>query len=433
MRHSALVVTSFAMLLAPMVAAADVTITDCAVDAACSKFGSKTVIKAPNDRVVVAAPIEPLPGTRVIKIEAREIQIAPAGGITADGKGHAIELLAETAIEIRGLLRATNTNGDVVVEAGGLINVLGPEGPPPPQQMLDAGDRVVIVCDGAGCIVSIKRATLNARRIYVEAEGDVQLCDNLFETASPRDLIRLTSHEGSIVQSPATLAPSARGQTPSTPTLGQVIDPLELLLGSCGLCEETFCGDGVIVPDETCDDASLIAGGTPVFLPGAPPGRTCRPPNHPNDPCTFCGDGLLQTGEQCDDGNAIDDDGCSNACLRVCENEFRGGVESRMFATAAKDIDVAGVRLVIEVAENITLTAGSTINLTNAIVSNLHGKQGEIEIEAGRGTGLVTIAGATIRDDQKGGQPEDVSEINRREDVPHTGYNNVVGTPLVDD
>ncbi len=421
------------MLLAPTVVAADLTITDCRVDAACRAVGAKTVIQAPNDRVIVAAPIEPVPGTRVIRIEAREIEVTEAGGITADGKGKAIALLADTIVTVRGPLRATNPNGDIVVETGGALTVLGPDQGFPPGAMLTAGDRVRLACDEPACVVSIGRASLNARRIYVEADGDLQLCDNLFTTSSPRDLIKLTSHEGSIIQAPPSTATMTARQASLSGDRGAAIDWLHLLFESCHCEDVTGCGDGILTGVETCDDASL-AGGDPVFQPGAPPGRICRRPEHPSDPCTFCGDGLLQTGEDCDDGNAVAGDGCSNECkARVCENEFRGGVESAMFATAAKDIAMAGVRLHIEIAENIELTAGEMIDLTNAVVSNLHGKPGEIEIEAGRGSGLVTIGGATLLDDQKGGQAPDVSEINGREQLPHTGHNNVVGVPAMDD
>jgi cysteine-rich repeat protein len=34
----------------------------------------------------------------------------------------------------------------------------------------------------------------------------------------------------------------------------------------------------------------------------------------PACPATLCGNGVEEAGEQCDDGNAVDDDGCTNAC-----------------------------------------------------------------------------------------------------------------------
>ena len=58
------------------------------------------------------------------------------------------------------------------------------------------------------------------------------------------------------------------------------------------------CGDGVVDPDEWCDDMGESA--------------TC------DDQCTpaQCGDGTLNTtsGEACDDGNLNAGDGCDGSC-----------------------------------------------------------------------------------------------------------------------
>lgn len=65
----------------------------------------------------------------------------------------------------------------------------------------------------------------------------------------------------------------------------------------------TCCGDDVLQASagEQCDGV--------IFEPGAPATHgPCR-----ND-CTFCGDGAVNGGEECDDGNAVDNDGCTNAC-----------------------------------------------------------------------------------------------------------------------
>jgi hypothetical protein len=94
---------------------------------------------------------------------------------------------------------------------------------------------------------------------------------------------------------------------------------------------------------------------------------------------------------------------------------------------AAGDVDVSGQSY--HIAEGITITAGGNINLTNTDLDNDFGKCGEIVVTAG---GQITIDGATLIDDDCRGKP-DVSELNGREEVPHTGFNGVVGSPAVDD
>jgi hypothetical protein len=95
--------------------------------------------------------------------------------------------------------------------------------------------------------------------------------------------------------------------------------------------------------------------------------------------------------------------------------------------SAAGDIDISGQQY--NVAEGITITAGGNINLTNTVLDNDFGKCGEITVTSGA---QINIQGATLIDDDCRGTP-DVSELNGREAVPHTGFNGVVGTPAVDD
>jgi cysteine-rich repeat protein len=69
-------------------------------------------------------------------------------------------------------------------------------------------------------------------------------------------------------------------------------------------CRCPFCGDGIVGPDEECDDGN----------------------NEYEDGCSsecvveYCGDGILQEGlgEECDDGNNENGDGCEWNC--VCHN-----------------------------------------------------------------------------------------------------------------
>jgi cysteine-rich repeat protein len=62
---------------------------------------------------------------------------------------------------------------------------------------------------------------------------------------------------------------------------------------------EGKCGDGVVNPDEECDDGDD------------------DPLNGCDNECTLpsCGDGTVQTVEVCDDGNFDDNDGCLDTCL----------------------------------------------------------------------------------------------------------------------
>ncbi|MDQ3340359.1 MAG: DUF4215 domain-containing protein [Myxococcota bacterium] len=61
-----------------------------------------------------------------------------------------------------------------------------------------------------------------------------------------------------------------------------------------------ICGDGVIGPNEQCDDSNATSGD------GC--SSTCQYE-------LVCGNGVLQAGEQCDDANIADSDGCSATCV----------------------------------------------------------------------------------------------------------------------
>lgn len=93
------------------------------------------------------------------------------------------------------------------------------------------------------------------------------------------------------------------------------------------------CGDGVIDPEEECDDGNLstadecqpdcvksICGDGVLWLDH----EECDDGNsYSGDGCSFyctiehtgtCGNGVTDWGEDCDDGNSIDDDECTNIC-----------------------------------------------------------------------------------------------------------------------
>jgi len=59
-----------------------------------------------------------------------------------------------------------------------------------------------------------------------------------------------------------------------------------------------ICGNGVVEPDETCDDGNATSG------------DGCDA----NCKTTGCGSGIVTAGESCDDGNTADGDCCSSTC-----------------------------------------------------------------------------------------------------------------------
>jgi cysteine-rich repeat protein len=74
------------------------------------------------------------------------------------------------------------------------------------------------------------------------------------------------------------------------------------------------CGDGVVDPNEACDDGNQVE--TDECL------ATCL--------LASCGDGVIQEGvEACDDGNQVEDDVCLNTCaLAICGDGFLGPGEA---------------------------------------------------------------------------------------------------------
>ncbi|MDP2346039.1 MAG: tandem-95 repeat protein [Deltaproteobacteria bacterium] len=68
--------------------------------------------------------------------------------------------------------------------------------------------------------------------------------------------------------------------------------------GACVDCAFFGCGDGVLEGEEQCDDANRDNGD------GCD--SACR--------LEACGNGFLQADEECDDGNDVDDDGCRSSC-----------------------------------------------------------------------------------------------------------------------
>jgi cysteine-rich repeat protein len=109
--------------------------------------------------------------------------------------------------------------------------------------------------------------------------------------------------------------------------------------GACTLgCDAAFCGDGLIWSGtEQCDNGGANADSA-----------VCK------SDCTdnTCGDGDLFVGvEQCDDGNAVDNDGCSNACKSpTCADGVQNGLET--------DVDCGGA--LCGICPSVILLAGGT-------------------------------------------------------------------------
>lgn len=101
-------------------------------------------------------------------------------------------------------------------------------------------------------------------------------------------------------------------------------------------CKRTAtCGNGAVEPGEGCDDGNAIdadgcAATCVVEACGngrLDPGEACEPGPSCGSACTpaiGCGDGTRAVGEGCDDGNAASLDGCSSACTTEHAFVMRG-------------------------------------------------------------------------------------------------------------
>lgn len=125
----------------------------------------------------------------------------------------------------------------------------------------------------------------------------------------------------------------------SKQTLPILASVLVLSLSGCGRSQmwtADYCGDGVLDPDEECDDGNRLSGDgcnaacQVEILPECGDGRVnsdeeCddgeRNSDTVADACRtncrlpFCGDGVVDSSESCDDGNRDAGDGCDERCL----------------------------------------------------------------------------------------------------------------------
>lgn len=77
-------------------------------------------------------------------------------------------------------------------------------------------------------------------------------------------------------------------------------DQIDLDMDEVGDACDMQCGDGIVGPDEECDDYANTNNGDDC-----------------TDLCTVpvCGDGIAWEDEECDDGNALNGDGCNDGCI----------------------------------------------------------------------------------------------------------------------
>jgi len=72
------------------------------------------------------------------------------------------------------------------------------------------------------------------------------------------------------------------------------------------------CGNGALDIGEACDDGDTTGGDGCSSLCAVESGYTCT--GAPSSCVLSCGNGAIQAGEVCDDGNHANGDGCSNSC-----------------------------------------------------------------------------------------------------------------------
>jgi hypothetical protein len=387
------------MLVATLAATrahATVTITNCAVDPNCVARGLKTIVDVPDDTVVVAGPLVPLPDTTTIQIHAKEIAVdgASGGGISATGKGMSI-LLDAPSILVTGTLQSANTNGKILLRGADTVQVQPPAD-------LDSGGDVRITCTGGGCTLSVVGAHIHANHLVLDAQGDIVWDANTVSTFSPRDLIDIESHKGSIRKSgaPGTMTVAlARGRLVAEVVDEKKVDAVSEAVGFCQSCQQvtptpaatpTQPGSTASLPISTPTPTDPTPTRTPTPAPGTPT------PIPTSSPCSGC-------------------------------NHIKGEQESTLMIQAAVDVDVSGDQYAV--AEGISIAAGGNVNLTNTELRNDFGKCGEIVVTSG---GQINIQGAVLVDDDCRNKT-DVSSLNGREELPHTGFNDVVGFPAIDD
>jgi hypothetical protein len=437
----------------PQAAAATVTISDCASDPHCVAVGKKTVIAVPGDTVVFGGAIVPLAGTTTVQVSAQAIVVdgASGGQISVTGKGQSIVLDAASVL-VTGSLHSADTNGKIILRGADTVQLQG-------SLDIDSGGEARVLCTGIGCTLNVVNVRFHCNHLVLDAQGDIIWDGNTIDTFGPRDLIEIDAENGSIRKSGAITIALARGRLAAEVDLDKV-DAVSEAVEFCQACQGTPTpptpGGRTPTPTTTASvplmtaslplgtpvpTATSTTGGTPTSTASVPtasvPLMTASLPlGTPASTVTASVPGSTPTATDptptrtpTPTGTPTPNDthtpvGTPTPCVD-CDT-MTGGVESTFFMHAAGDIDVSGQHY--RIAEGITIAAGGNVNLTNSELNNDFGKCGEIIVTAGA---QINIQGATLVDDDCRGKP-DVSELNGREEVPHTGFNGVVGSPAVD-
>jgi len=261
---------------------------------------------------------------------------------------------------------------------------------------------VRVICTGAGCTLNVVGAHIHTNHLLLDAQGDIIWDANRVDTFGPRDLVDLEAHVGNVRKTGAITVALSRGRLAAE----VAIDKVDAVSEAVVFCEA--CQPVTPSPTPPLATASLPIG-TPT--PAPTPTSTSHDPTKTPTPAPTVGTPMpTPTAPPCTNCNTIN-----------------GQVESSLIIRAAGDVDISGDHYFV--AEGMTITGGGNVNLTNTELRNDFGKCGEIVVTAG---GQINIQGATLVDDDCRNKP-DVSELNGREILPHSGFNDVVGFPTVDD
>ena len=447
---------------------ATVTITDCASDSHCMVKNNRTTINVPNDIVVLAGPIVPLAGTEMVRVFAQAIVVdgSSNGSITVTGKGKAIELDAASTVIVTGDLLSSDPNSKIAITAVQMVKVEGGD--------VESGGDIDIECTGANCPVVLTGSHFKSNRFLVDADGNIVFDGNDVELFGPRDLFKFRALNGAVLKASELQHALAAGhlrienpravvdavseaqafcncQVIGTPTPSPSRTPTPTPQETASLPIGTPSGTATATATETpVGPTPTPSAPTPTPTPTAPTPTPTGPTPTPTGPTPTVTQTPQETaslpigtpsGTATPTATATPTPAQATATPSLTPtgtptgptvtptpvgcNEVIGGVESTLFIQSAGDLDLSCTKIVI--SENISIKAVGNVNLTDATIDNSGGKCGEIVIQGA----TINIQNATIIDDDCNA-PNDVAEMNGREQLPHTGFANVVGTPLVD-